>query len=216
MIRIAIVDDHPIIRRGVRQIIDMEEDLAVTVEASNPSDLLLALGTQPCDVLLLDISLGERNGLEIMADIRILQPKIQVIALSVYPPAQFAAAAFRAGASAYLTKESAPEELVKAIRTVRAGRRYVNSAAGDALAEAIHAGQPDPLQLLSPRELEVLRLYCSGRTVTEISNDTGLNVRTVSTYKSRILGKLKLSTNADLIAYAVRHNLIGGSKSAAG
>ena len=189
--------------------IALEPDMKPVVEAANAKELLAGLSQQPCDVLIVDIEMPDRSGLDVLQDVWRQQPAIRVLVLSVYPPSQFAARAIRAGVSGYLTKESAPEELVQAIRTAAAGRRHINPAVADALALAVQTeGNPSAEDVLSPREMQVLRLYASGKTVSEIAYSIGLSIRTVSTYKSRVLEKLQIANNADLIAYAIRNGLI--------
>lgn len=209
VIRVAIADDHPIVRRGLLDMIALEPDMKPVVEAATAKELLEGLAQHRCDVAIVDIQMPDRSGLEVLEDIWRMQPAIRVLVLSVYPASQFAARAIRAGASGYLTKESAPEELVRAIRTTAAGRRHINPAAAEALASAVQTeGRPSAEDALSPREIQVLRLYASGKTVSEIAFSLGLSLRTVSTYKSRVLEKLGLSNNADLIAYAIRNGMI--------
>ena len=208
MIRVALLDPHPIFRRGVRLTVDRQGDIIVVAEASNEAELWAKLATQPCDVLITEVSLGERNGLEVLPQIQALSPHTKVIVLTGYPPTQFAVPAFRAGAASYMGKDAAPDQLLRAIRAVAGGRRYVPSDVAEVLAAGIHSGKSNVFELLSSREVQVLRLYCSGKTITEISDATGMNIRTVSTHKTRILEKLNLHTNADLVAYAVMNNLI--------
>lgn len=206
-------DDHPVVRRGLRQMIEMESDMHVAVEASSAKELLEKLEKQPCDAAILDIELPDRNGLDLLQSLRERNPGLPAIVLSVYPPSQFAARAIRSGASAYLTKETATEELIKAIRMVVQGRRYLTAETAEAIAAAIQTDEVEtPEASLSARERQVLELYASGRTITEIAELTQLSVRTVSTYKSRVLEKLRLSSNAELIAFALRQKAKTGDE----
>jgi len=210
-IRVLIADDHPVVRRGLAQMVKAEADMELAGECSTAAEVMDSVISSRCDVLILDVALPDGNGIELLAALKERRPSLPVLILSIYPPEQFAARAVRAGASGYLTKESATEELIQAIRTVHTGRRYLTQETADALAEAVRS-QPavEPgIELLSMREREVLKRYASGRTVTEISDEMQVSVRTVSTYKTRILEKLNLNSNADLIAWAIRNDLTG-------
>ncbi len=209
-IRVLIADDHPVVRRGLAQLVTAEPDMELGGECGTAAEVLAQVRQSRCSVLILDVALPDGNGIELLSTLKELTPALPVLILSIYPPEQFAARAIRAGAAGYLTKESATEELIKAIRMVFGGRRYLTQETAEALASAVQsqASKEPTIDVLSARELQVLKLYASGRTVTEISESMQISVRTVSTYKTRILEKLNLSSNADLIAWAIRHDLV--------
>ena len=209
MIRVLIADDHPIIRRGLRDIVGAEPDLEVAGEAGNAVEALTALRAGQFDVVLMDITMPGRSGLEALKDIRVEFPTLPVLMLSIHPEDQYAVRALKAGASGYLTKESAPEELVGAIQRVVRGGRYVSSALAERLAAEIGgAERPDePHTALSDREFEVLVLIGKGRGVSQIASDLSLSVKTVSTYRTRILEKLGLESTADLIRFVIEKGL---------
>jgi two-component system invasion response regulator UvrY len=209
MIQILIVDDHAIVRMGLTKIIEFNKDMNVIAQAGSAEEAMKILMTQKADVIILDISLPGRSGLDIIKDILIVQPKIRIIILSMYKEKQFAVRSFKAGASGYLTKEMAPEEIVKAVKTVSAGGKYISSEFASLLLDEMMAPSDNlPHELLSNRELEVLRLIASGKTVTEIAANLSLSDRTVSTYRTRILEKMGLNNNAEIILYAINHSLL--------
>lgn len=206
MIQVAIADHHPIVRRGLDHIFKLEGDMALVVEAQTGDGLLQRLDQRRCEVVVLEIGLPDASGIDLLTELRARWPGLPVVVFSVCPAARFAAAAIRAGASAYLGKEAPTEELVWAVRQALAGRRYITPAVAEALAAAVQAESARAGEsALSPRERQVLALYSRGKTMTEIAETTGLSVRTVSTYKTRILGKLSLRTNTELLAYAIRN-----------
>ena len=208
MIRVLIVDDHPVVRRGLRQIIDQEEDMATAGEAGDgPSVAALAASCKP-DVVVLDLSLPGMSGIEVLARLKVDHPGLPVLILSAQPADEMAVRALRAGASGYLNKEMAPEELVTAVRRVASGRKYVTEALGELLADSLRtASQPLPHATLSDREYQVLLMIGSGKTVSEIAYKIGLSVKTASTYRTRILEKMSLRNNAELMHYVMRHAL---------
>jgi two-component system, NarL family, invasion response regulator UvrY len=207
MIRILIADDHPIVRRGLREILADEPDLAVPGEAKNGQEVLQLL-SQEWDVLVLDINMPGRSGFELLHEVKARCPNLPVLIMSIHSEEQFGVRALKAGAAGYLTKESAPDELVKAIRKVHDGGKYVSPALGEQLALALEFGAQMPHDALSNRENEILCLIASGKTVGEIAEHLILSVKTVSTYRSRILEKMKLHTNAELMLYAMQHGLV--------
>jgi len=208
MIRILIADDHPIVRRGLRQILADEPDLTVPGEAQNGQEVLQLLHLE-WDVLVLDINMPGRSGLDVLHEVKERCPNLPVLIMSIHSEEQFGVRALKAGASGYLTKESAPEELVKAIRKVNGGGKYVSPALGEQLAAALQSGADRmPHDALSNRESEILCLIASGKTVTEIAEHLILSVKTVSTYRARILEKMKLHTNAELMLYAMQNRLV--------
>lgn len=210
MIRIFIADDHPVVRRGLKQMLADEPGLAVVGEAGTAAEVLRAARSADWDLLLLDLSLPDRHGLEVLRDVRELCPRRPVLILSAHPEEQFAVRLLRAGAAGYLTKDSAAEELVRAVRKVYAGGRYVSPELAERLADALapDADRP-PHERLTDREYQVLCLIAGGQTVSEIAERLDLSVKTVSTYRARLLEKMGLHSNAALTSYAVRHGLVG-------
>jgi len=208
--RVLIADDHAVVRRGLEQILaDAFEEIEVG-EATNAEEAIERADREEWDVVILDISMPGRSGLDALKEIRKGKATLPVLILSIYPEDQFATRALKAGASGYMTKESAPEELVNAIHKVMSGGKYVSAALGEKLAadlEKDRAGVP-PHQRLSDREYEVLLLIASGHTISEIANKFSLSVKTISTYRARILEKTGLKSNADLVRYAIAHGLI--------
>ena len=208
MTRVLIADDHEVVRRGLKGILAEEvADLEVG-EAGNSRDALEAIRTGEWDVLLLDINMPGRSGLEILEEVRRLRPKLPVLVLSVYPEADYAVRAFKLGASGYLTKQSASDELLAAFRKVLHNGRYVTAAMAERLAAALgDPFQQEPHEALSNRELQVLRLIAAGRTVKEIATGLSLSEKTVGTYRARISEKMGLRTNVELTRYAFQHGL---------
>jgi two-component system invasion response regulator UvrY len=209
MTRIVIVDDHAIVRRGLRQILADSPDLVVTAECSNGQELLRFLEKDECDVVLLDISMPGRNGLDIFSQMKVQNPLLPVLILTMHPEEQYAVRALKAGAAGYITKESAPDELVTAIRKVSQGGRYVSSSLAEKLAIALGKnGEKAPHELLSDREYQIMCMIASGKTVKSIADELSLSVKTISTYRSRILAKMRLKNNAELFSYAIRNSLV--------
>ncbi len=209
MIRILIADDHQIVREGLKQILAETSDLAVVAEANNGQDVLLKLEKQTIDVVMLDISMPGRNGLDILKQLRTDHPKLPVLILSMYSEEQYAMRALRAGASGYLSKDSAPEELIEAIRKIFSGKKYVSASLAEKLAVYLDDGQDKPLhQALSDREYQVMCMIASGKAVKEIASELNLSVKTISTYRSRILDKMRMKSNASLTHYAIHNQLI--------
>jgi DNA-binding NarL/FixJ family response regulator len=209
MLKILIADDHPVVRRGLKQIIADTPDMAVGDEATNGWEVLSKVRAGDYDVVLLDIAMPGKDGLDVLTQLKHEKPKLPVLMLSMYPEQQFAVRALRAGASGYLTKESAPDELVGAIRKVSAGGKYVSSALAEKLALDLQGGgkQP-PHETLSDREYQVMCLIASGKTVTEIAWELSLSVKTISTYRHRILDKMKMKNNAELTHYTISRRLV--------
>lgn len=208
-LRMLLVDDHAILRAGLRKILEDAFPGARVGEAGSAEDALEAAKAAEWDVLVLDISLPGRSGLDLIPDLRARRPGLPVVVLSMHGEEAFAVRALKAGASAYLTKEHAAEELILAIRTVLAGRRYVGASLAEKLASHVAGdGERAPHELLSRREFEVLRLIASAKGLTEIGEELGLSVKTVSTYRTRILEKMGLASNAELMQYAIRRGLV--------
>jgi DNA-binding NarL/FixJ family response regulator len=210
MIRIAIADDHAIVRKGLRQIIADTSDLTVAAEAASADELLSLLRTQSFDVVVLDLTFGSRDGIDVLKAIKSEFPRLRVLILSMHAEDLFAVRALRAGASGYIQKESAPEELLTAIRRIAAGGAYVSVAMAERMAQEVVHGGGDrlPHERLSDREFEVFRLLGGGKSVTEIAHALNLSVKTVSTHRARILEKTGLRTNADVVQYVQSHHLV--------
>ncbi|MCU1231039.1 MAG: response regulator receiver, LuxR family [Acidobacteria bacterium] len=209
MIRIAIADDHAIVRKGLRQIISDAPDLSVSGEAASADELLTLLRARPFDIVVLDVTLGMRNGLELLKHIKSEFPRLRVLILSMHSEELFAIRAMRAGASGYMQKEGAPEELLAAIRRIAAGKTWLSEAMAENLASTIGRKDPDslPHERLTDRELEVFRLLGSGNTVTDIAHALNLSVKTVSTHRTRILAKTGLHDNGQIVQYVFSHQL---------
>jgi two-component system, NarL family, invasion response regulator UvrY len=209
MIKILITDDHAIVRRGLRQILSETSDIIVADEAETAHQLLELLPKKEYGVLILDISLPGRSGFDILKQVKILRPNLPVLIHSMHSEDQFAVRVLKAGASGYITKESAPEELITAIRKVYAGGRYVSAALGEKLALGL-AGDSSkaPHETLSDREYQIMYLIASGKMSKDIARELSLSVKTVSTYRARVLEKMKMKTNADLTRYAIMNNLV--------
>ena len=209
MIRILIADDHTIVREGLKQILAETSDMVVADEARNGQEVLAKVGNKEYDVVLLDISMPGRSGLDILKQLKGERPKLPILILSMYSEEQYAMRALRAGASGYMTKESAPDELIVAIRKVSEGRKYVTPSLAEKLAISLELGEEKaPHELLSDREYQVMCMVASGKTIKEIADELSLSVKTISTYRSRILEKLSLKTNAAITHYAVQNKLV--------
>jgi two-component system, NarL family, invasion response regulator UvrY len=209
MIRILIADDHAVVRRGLRQMLTDESDLKVVGEAHNSQELLALARQHTCELMILDISMPGRNGLDVLRELRQEFPKTAVLVLSMHPEDQYAVQAFRAGASGYLTKESAPEELVLAIRKVVRGGRYVSAALAEKMAVDLSANRDKaPHETLSTREFQILCMIGSGKSLTEIADELALSVKTIATYRARILEKTEMKNNAELIRYTIHNRLV--------
>lgn len=208
-IRIFIADDHPIVRQGLRRIMEADTGLVISGEADDVASLLSALDTTPTDLVLLDVSMPGGHFLETLRDLRTRHPSVRVLVLSVHPEDQWAVRALKAGASGYLTKDHSPDQLLGAIRRVYRGGKYVSPTLAEHLAQHLEGdGQRAPHELLSDREFEVMRRLGSGLTVSQIASELSLSAKTVSTYRTRILEKMAVATNADLVRYAARYGLI--------
>jgi two-component system, NarL family, invasion response regulator UvrY len=208
-IKILIADDHPIVRAGIKQILADTPDMIAADEAGDGREVLQLIGKKEYDVILLDISMPGRSGLEILKDLKTEKPKIPVLILSIYPEEQYAIRALRAGAAGYLTKSSAPNELVAAIRKISGGGRYITAALAEKLASYLTMDLEKPLhEKLSDREYQVMLQIAAGKTVTEIAGDLCLSVKTISTYRTHILEKMCLKNNSEIARYAMQNNLL--------
>ena len=209
MIRVVIADDHQILREGLRQLLQAAGDLAVVGEAADGHAVLQQVRALDFDVLLLDMSMPGKSGVELIRQVKAEKPRLRILVLSMHEEHQYAVRAIRSGASGYLTKESATAQLVAAIRKVAGGGAFISAEVAERLAQDAmpHAEGPRHVAL-SDREYQVFRLLVSGRSVSEIAADLHLSAKTVSTHKARLMEKLDIDNNADLVHYAVRHRLI--------
>ena len=205
MMRVLIADDHPVVRRGVRQTLTEEFAGCEVVEACTAGELMSLVRSGIWNVVILDVSLPDRNGLDVLKELQTDYPHLPVVVLSMHPEDQFAVRMMRAGASAYVTKESASEELTQAVRLAIAHRRYMSPALTERLAMEAVLEDGSKTSVLSDREMQVLCLVAEGKSLTEISEVLLLSVKTVSTYRARLLEKLSVKTNADLVHYAISH-----------
>jgi DNA-binding NarL/FixJ family response regulator len=207
--KILLADDHAVVRRGLKQILADEFTRAAFGEARNAQEALDLVWKEKWDVVILDITMPGRSGLEVLREIKRSRPKLPVLVLSMHPENQFAVRVLKRGAAGYMTKESAPDELVGAIKKVLAGGRYVSASLAEKLASYVSSdAQKPPQESLSDREFQVLRLIASGKAVSEIARELSLSVKTISTYRTRILEKMGLRNNAELMHYAMQHQLV--------
>jgi DNA-binding NarL/FixJ family response regulator len=208
MIRILIADDHPMFREGLRRILAGCPDINVADEASNGQEVFEKVWNNEYDMVLLDIAMPGTPGLEVLKRLKNEKPKLPVLVLSMYSEEQYAVRVIKAGASGYLTKESASEELISAIRRISGGRKYITSSIAERLADDVETTTEKPLHdTLSDREFEVYRMIAAGKTTTQMAEELILSIKTISTYRSRILEKMQMKTNAELIHYAIKHNM---------
>ena len=209
MTRVLIADDHEILRRGLRQILADEFKSLKVGEATDAKTVLVAARQQPWDIILLDINMPGRSGLEVLEDLMRLYPKLPVLMLSGFPEEDYALRSFKLGASGYLTKQSAADELIVAVRKALAGGKYVTAALAEKLASSLAGDAPAaPHETLSNRELQVLRLIAAGKSIKEIGAELSLSEKTVGTYRARLAEKMGLGTNVDLTRYALQHHLV--------
>jgi len=207
--KILITDDHAVVRQGLKQILAEEFTRAVFGEATNAQEAIDCVWKENWDVVVLDITMPGRSGLEVLKEIKKSRPKLPVLVLSMHPEDQFAVRLLKIGAAGYMTKESAPAELVGAVRKVMAGGRYVSPALAEKMASYLAVDvQTPPHERLSDREFLVLRLIASGKTPTLIAHELGLSVKTISTYRMRILEKMSMANNAELTHYAIQNQLV--------
>jgi DNA-binding NarL/FixJ family response regulator len=209
MIKVLIADDHPIVRQGLQHILSDIPDMEVAGEAINAQETLAQVRAGGWDVLVLDITMPGRSGFDILKDLKLERPHLPVLVLSIHAEKQLAVRVLKAGASGYLTKENAPGELVKAIRKVVSGGKYISRSLAETLAFSLDiASDRPPHEALSDREFQVMQLMASGKTLAEIAEELSLSTKTVSTYRTRLLQKMNLETNAEIIRYAIENGLI--------
>jgi two-component system invasion response regulator UvrY len=207
--RILIADDHAVVRRGIRGILAEHFSKATFAEAQDAREALEEISKHDWSLVILDISMPGRSGMDVLGELKRMRPRVPVLVLSVHPEEQFARRALKAGASGYLTKESLPEELVKAVRKVLSGSRYVSASLAEKLVWELDREVDKPLHdVLSDREFQILCLLASGKTVKEIGEELALSVKTVSTYRTRIIEKTGLRNNAEMIRYAIQNKLV--------
>ncbi len=209
MIKILVADDHAVVREGLKQILSETPDMVVAAEAGSAQEVLNKVWEDSYDVVLLDISMPGRGGLDVLKQLKDEKPGLPVLILSIYPEEQYAVRALKAGASGYLTKESAPDELIAAIRKVSQGGKYVSASLAEKLAfdMEIDSKKP-PHEMLSDREYQVMCMIAKGNTIKEIACELSLSVKTISTYRSRIIDKMRMKGNAELTHYAIKNRLI--------
>lgn len=209
MIRFLIADDHTIVRRGLRQILLEGFPMAHIEEVGDAEEMVKKIMQQPWDVVISDLSMPGRSGLEALQQIRQIQPKLPVLILSIHPEEQYALRVLKAGAAGYLSKDLAPDELVNAVHRVMMGKKYITASIAEKLAAILETDSNKSLhELLSDREFSVLKLLAAGKSVSEIADSMFLSVTTVSTYRARIMSKMNMKSNADLTLYAIEHKLI--------
>jgi len=209
MIKILIADDHRMFREGLKHILAEYPDLVVADEANNGQEVLDKIWKNNYDMVLLDITMPGMTGLEALKQLKNDKPKLPVLILSMHPEEQYAIRVLRAGASGYLTKESAPDELITAIRKISQGRKYITPSLAERLASEFEADSEKPLHdILSDREYQVLRMIAEGKTVKDIAKELSLSIKTVSTYRTRIMEKMKMKSNAEVMHYVIKHQLL--------
>lgn len=213
MIKLLVADDHPIVREGLKMMLSRYDDMLVAGEAETCGEVLQKIAQNDYDVVLLDINMPDMLGINILEDIKRISPKLPVLILSAYSEEQYAICAMRAGAFGYIVKKSAPKELIAAIRRVSEGKKYISSTLAERLADYI--GDKEnilPHERLSNRERQVMLMLAAGRKMTEISNALSISLNTVSTYRSRVLEKMGMKRNIELINYAITHGLLNISE----
>ena len=209
MIKVFIADDHALIREGIKKLLDLESDVKVVGETSNPFEVVDQIKKSNCDILILDLSMPGKSGLDILKEIKIVLPKVKVLIMTMMPEDQFAKRTLKAGASGYITKDRAADELLLAIRKVAAGKKYITQSLAEKLVDDLDDSSEKPLhEILSDREFQILKMMAKGQSQTNIADELSISASTVNTYRSRIFEKLNLHSNAELIHYAFQNNLI--------
>jgi two-component system, NarL family, invasion response regulator UvrY len=208
-VKILVIDDHEVVRRGVKQILEETFAQVEVGEANTSRKGMAAVQQQPWDLVIVDINLPDQSGLELLGELHRTRPRLPLMVLSLHPEEQYAVRVFRAGAMAYLTKQTAPEELARAVKQVLSGRMYVTASIGEHMADSLSKSSTGPVSsTLSEREHEVLVLIAQGQSLKNIAQSLTLSAKTVSTYRGRLLDKLQLTTTAELIRYALDHHLV--------
>ena len=209
MIKVFIADDHTLIREGIKNLLVQESDIKLVGETSNPFEVVDQIQKNKCDILILDLSMPGKSGLDVLKEIKTFVPEVKVLIMTMMPESQFAKRTLKAGASGYLTKDSAGEELITAIRRIAGGRKYVTQALAEKLADDLDdSSEKPPHEILSDREFQILKMMAKGKSQTDIADELSISISTVNTYRGRILEKLGLHSNAELIHYAFLNNLI--------
>jgi two-component system invasion response regulator UvrY len=209
MIKVVVVDDHAVVREGLKRIISENAGMAVTAEAGDGHEAMKVIQSEACDVVLLDITMPNKSGLDVLKQLHAESPRLPVLVLSMHSEDQYAVRVLRAGAAGYLTKESAPAKLVQAIRKVVRGGKYVSPTLAERLVYDLDTDSSKaPHEILSDREYQVLCMIASGKTVTQVAEELGLSVKTISTYRVRLLEKLNMRNNAELTRYAIKEALV--------
>src|ERR1043165_53716 len=209
MIKVVVVDDHAVVREGLKRIVSESGGRTVTGEAADGHEAMRVIKSEPCDVVLLDITMPNKSGLDVLKELHTESPRLPVLVLSMHPEDQYAVRVLRAGAAGYVTKESAPAKLVQAIRKVVRGGKYVSPSLAEKLVYELDSDSSKaPHEVLSDREYQVLCMIASGKTVTDIAGELALSVKTISTYRVRILEKLNMKNNAELTRYAIKEGLV--------
>ena len=208
MIKVLIVDDHAVVRRGLKQILEDDGEIRVS-DVATPREFLECIRSENWDAVVLDLDMPDKSGLELLSELKNLRPNLPALILSIHPEEQFAVRALKAGADGYLNKSSAPDELVKAVRKVVSGGKYISETVADQLLFSLKSNiETAPHEQLSDREYQVMCLIASGKTVTLIAEQLALSIPTISTYRTRILEKMKMLNNAELTHYAIKKKLI--------
>ncbi len=209
MIKVFIADDHALIREGIKNLLSPLSDIKLVGETANSFEIIEQIRVNKCDVLILDLSMPGKHGLDVIKEIKSIYPETKILIMTMMPEDQFAKRTLKAGASGYLTKESAPDELITAIRRIASGRKYVSQSLAEKLAQDLDDSAEKPIQdLLSDREFQVMKMMAKGKSQTDIADELSISISTVNTYRSRIFKKLNLHSNAELIHFAFQNNLI--------
>lgn len=210
MIKIFVADDHSLIREGIKNLVGLESDLKIVGETADPFTVCDRIRETNPDIILLDISMPGKSGLDVLKEVKQILPDVKVLIMSMLPEDQFAKRTLKAGASGYITKDSLPDEILTAIRRVASGRKYVSEFLAEKLANDLYDHtEKQPHEILSDREFQILKMIASGKSQSDISDELAISVSTVNTYRSRILEKLNFKSNADIIRYAIQNNLMG-------
>ena len=209
MIKVFIADDHTLIREGIKNLIDNVPDIKLVGETSNPYEIIDQCQKTNADIIILDLSMPGKSGLDVLKDIKAVIPKLKVLIMSMMPEEQFAKRTLKAGASGYITRDSPPEDIVSAIRRVATGRKYVSVTLAEKLAESLDDhSEKTPVELLSDREFQIFKMIATGKRQTIIAAELSLSVSTVNTYRKRIFDKFRFNSNAELIHYAIQNKLL--------